>query len=112
MGVSAGPLRVLLVDDDATDLSLITEGFETHRVPAIVNIAHDGVQALEYIRAGEQGSLPDLIRLDLNMPRMHGSDVLTAVKQDPLLTAIPVVVFTTSEQPDDITVSYIRHANA
>ncbi|GAA0797030.1 response regulator [Spirilliplanes yamanashiensis] len=104
------PMRVLLVDDDDADLALITEAFEGHRVPARLHVARDGVEALDYLHSG--AVRPDMILLDLNMPRMDGREVLAAVKQDPALSAIPVVVFTTSDQPDDITASYLRHANA
>jgi CheY-like chemotaxis protein len=109
--IPEAPYDVLLVDDDVADLALITEAFHTHRLPARLHIAHDGVEALEYLR--DTGTpRPDLILLDLNMPRMDGREMLTAVKQDPLVATIPVVVFTTSDQPDDVTASYLRHANA
>lgn len=103
------PLQVLLVDDDEADLALITEAFEAHRVPARLHIARDGIEALDLLRGPTR---PHMILLDLNMPRMDGREVLAVVKEDPALSMIPVVVFTTSDQPDDITASYIRRANA
>jgi CheY-like chemotaxis protein len=104
---------VLLVDDDDADLALITEAFTAHRVSTRLHIAHDGIEALAYLHTdGDATPRPDLILLDLNMPRMNGREVLTAVKQDSLLATIPIVVFTTSAQPDDVTSSYLRHANA
>ena len=103
--------EILLVDDDDADLALITEAFDAHRLRTRLHIAHDGIEALEYLH-DPHTPRPGLILLDLNMPRMDGREVLTAVKQDPLLATIPIVVFTTSEQPDDVTASYLRHANA
>jgi CheY-like chemotaxis protein len=104
--------RVLVVDDDEADLALIREALDAHRVPSQVHIARDGVEALQYLRGGVPAGRPDMILLDLNMPRMDGREVLTAVKQDPGLADIPIVVFTTSGQPGDIAASYSRHANA
>jgi two-component system response regulator len=107
-------VQVLLVDDDDADLTLITEAFNAHRVPTQLHIAHDGIEALAYLRPadGSPGPRPDMILLDLNMPRMDGRQVLAEIKQDPVLATIPIVVFTTSAQPDDIAASYTRHANA
>jgi CheY-like chemotaxis protein len=108
------PIRVLLVDDDDADLALIAEAFDAHRLPSQLHVVHDGVEALAYLRSGDEGSAPrpDMILLDLNMPRMDGREVLAVVKQDPELASIPVVVFTTSDQPADIISSYTRYANA
>jgi CheY-like chemotaxis protein len=94
-------MQVLLVDDDDADIALITEAFDAHRVPAQLHIAHDGIKALDYLRADAEsaGPRPDMILLDLNMPRMDDREVLAAVKQDPALATIPIVVFTTSGQP-------------
>jgi CheY-like chemotaxis protein len=105
---------VLIVDDDDADIALIREALDGHRVPSQVHIARDGVEALQYLQGGgvAAGPRPDMILLDLNMPRMDGREVLAAVKQDPGLADIPVVVFTTSGQPGDVAASYSRHANA
>ncbi|MEU7903455.1 response regulator [Actinoplanes sp. NPDC049118] len=107
-------VQVLLVDDDQADIALIMEAFDAHRVPSRVHVAHDGIEALGFLRAGDgsRGSRPDMILLDLNMPRMDGREVLAEIKRDPALATIPVVVFTTSDQPEDIACSYARHANA
>jgi CheY-like chemotaxis protein len=105
----AEPARVLIVDDDESDITLIIDALAAHRLSSDPYVVHDGVEALEYLRNGPR---PDVIVLDLNMPRMGGQEVLDAVKQDPGLAIIPVVVFTTSGQPADITGSYSRHANA
>ncbi len=109
------PYHVLLVDDDAGDIALITEAFGAHQASVQLHIASDGVEAVAFLRReyGNAGApRPDLILLDLNMPRMDGREVLLVVKNDSDLRTIPVVVFTTSDRPDDITSSYIHHANA
>lgn len=107
--------HVLLVDDDAADIALITEAFTHHHAPVRLHTTADGIEALAFLhreRDHADAPTPDLILLDLNMPRMDGRQVLTAVKNDPLLKAIPVVMFTTSDRPDDVTASYTAHANA
>jgi CheY-like chemotaxis protein len=107
--------EVLLVDDDAADIALITEAFANHHARVRLHTAGDGIEALAFLRREDTHELaprPDLILLDLNMPRMDGREVLAAVKNDTELGAIPVVVFTTSQRAEDVTASYIRHANA
>jgi CheY-like chemotaxis protein len=107
--------EVLLVDDNAADLALISDVFRSYPLPTRVHTAADGVEALAFLR--RQGGhadapRPDLILLDLNMPRMDGRQVLVAVKTDPQLGTIPLVVFTASTAAADITASYTAHANA
>jgi two-component system response regulator len=107
--------EVLLVDDDAADIALISEAFAAHRAPVRLHVAGDGVEAMAFLRREDgnaEAPRPDLILLDLNMPRMDGREVLAVVKSDPALVTIPVVMFTTSEQPDDVAASYSGHANA
>jgi CheY-like chemotaxis protein len=100
---------VLLVEDDPGDVLMITEALERSRRPPELHVAGDGQEALDVLR----GTLrPDLILLDLNMPRMDGRETLAALKGDERLRAIPVVVFTTSEAETDVLASYQRHANA
>jgi CheY-like chemotaxis protein len=98
-----GPLReILLVDDDSLDAAILRRVL---RELAVVNrLAHtmDGSQALTHLK-GQSGALPCVILLDLNMPRMNGFEFLQAVKGDEVLQDIPVVVVTTSEDPQDIT---------
>jgi CheY-like chemotaxis protein len=108
-------LSVLLVDDDEGDLLMIQEALDSGTGAHEIHVAHDGQEALEFLR--QQGRFrdaprPDLVLLDLNMPRMDGRQVLAAVKADEKLRKIPIVVLTTSRAPADITSSYDLHANA
>ncbi|GJF31113.1 response regulator [Kitasatospora sp. NE20-6] len=104
------PYRVLLVEDDAADAMLIEEALEEKAQRDIVRV-DNGEAALEYLRA-EGALMPDLIVLDLNMPRMNGQELLDIIKIDESLKSIPVVVLTTSAAPDDVSGAYRRHANA
>jgi two-component system response regulator len=111
----AHPYHVLLVDDDEADIALITQAFAEHQARVNLHVANDGVQALAFLRREEQYARvprPDLILLDLNMPRMDGRELLAEVKSDSDLATIPVVMLTTSDQPGDIAASYAGHANA
>ncbi|MYW04094.1 response regulator [Streptomyces sp. SID3343] len=102
---------VLLVEDDAADAMLIEEAMVDRGMARTINLVGDGVAALEYLRDPERAR-PDLIVLDLNMPRMNGRELLAVLKDDADLLTIPVVVLTTSASPDDVTSAYDRHANA
>jgi CheY-like chemotaxis protein len=103
------PITVLLVEDDPGDVVLIQEAFEHNKVRNTLHVAGDGVEAMEFLRSG---SRPDLILLDLNLPRKDGREVLAEVKGDAALRSIPVVVLTTSKAEEDILRSYDLHANA
>jgi CheY-like chemotaxis protein len=109
------PIEVLLVEDDPGDVLLIKEAFEFNKVHNNLHVVSDGEQALEYLRRqGEHAEAlrPDLVLLDLNLPRKDGREVLAEVKQDETLRTIPVVVLTTSEAEEDVLKSYQLHANA
>jgi CheY-like chemotaxis protein len=109
------PIEVLLVEDDPGDVLLIREAFEYNKVHNNLNVVSDGEQALAYLRReGEYADAlrPDLVLLDLNLPRKDGREVLADVKQDPDLRTIPIVVLTTSEAEEDVLKSYQLHANA
>jgi CheY-like chemotaxis protein len=109
------PIDVLLVEDDPGDVLLIREAFDDNKVHNTLNVVSDGEQALAYLRReGEHAgaSRPDLVLLDLNLPRKDGREVLAEVKQDPELRTIPIVVLTTSEAEEDVLKSYQLHANA
>jgi CheY-like chemotaxis protein len=108
-------IDVLLVEDDPGDTLMIREAFEQHHITHRLHHVPDGVEALAFLHGeGEHAGSPrpDLILLDLNLPRMDGREVLKRVKGDADLRAIPVVVLTTSDADEDILRSYDLHANA
>ena len=115
MNENLNVISVLLVEDDPGVVVLIGEAFEHNKVYNRLHVVSDGVQALEFLRGeGEHASAPrpDLVLLDLNLPRKDGREVLAEVKSDPDLRTIPIVVLTTSEAEEDIVRSYDLHANA
>ncbi|WP_431355866.1 response regulator [Cellulomonas chengniuliangii] len=108
-------IDVLLVEDDPGDVLMTREAFADNKVTNRLSVVSDGVSALEYLRKEGQYAdvaTPDLILLDLNLPRMDGREVLMALKGDEKLRSIPVVVLTTSEAEEDVVRSYSLHANA
>ncbi len=108
-------IEVLLVEDDPGDVLMTREAFAEHKVANRLSVVSDGVTAMQFLRKeGEHADAPtpDLILLDLNLPRMDGREVLAAVKEDPELKQIPVVVLTTSEAEEDVLRTYALHANA
>ena len=105
------PYDILLVEDDEADAMLITEALHEHAMARTVGQVADGVAALEWLRDPERPR-PDLIVLDLNMPRMNGRELLDILKRDDKLKMIPVVVLTTSGAPEDVSSAYERYANA
>ena len=109
------PIEVLLVEDDEGDVLMTREALAEGRIVNRLSVAGDGVEALEYLRrAGRHTDAvrPDLILLDLNLPKRDGRQVLEEIKADPELRRIPVVVLTTSEAEEDVLCSYDLHANA
>jgi CheY-like chemotaxis protein len=113
--VNANLIEILLVEDDPGDVMLIRESFADHKVGNTLSVVNDGVEAMAFLRG--EGSYagrprPDLVVLDLNLPRKNGSEVLAEIKGDPDLSTIPVVVLTTSDAAEDILSSYRLHANA
>ena len=115
MNRNVNVIEVLLVEDDPGDVVLIREAFEHNKVYNALHVVSDGVQALAFLRReGEHADAPrpDLVLLDLNLPRKDGREVLAEVKSDPDLRTIPIVVLTTSEAEEDIVRSYDLHANA
>ena len=108
-------IEVLLVEDDPGDVLMTREAFEDYKVHNQLHVVSDGAEAMAFLRQeGEYAGRPrpDLVLLDLNLPRMDGRQVLEAIKSDPELASIPVVVLTTSEAEDDVLRSYSLHANA
>lgn len=113
--MNANLISVLLVDDDPGDVLLVREAFEDHKVGNLLSVVSDGVEAMEYVRGEGEfagATRPDLILLDLNLPRKGGIEVLAEIKGDPALATIPVVVLTTSAAEEDIVHAYKLHANA
>jgi CheY-like chemotaxis protein len=111
----AEPRNVLLVEDDPGDALMIREALETYAPETDIAAVVDGVDALRYLRREDEFAdepRPDLVLLDLNMPRKDGREVLAEVKADRSLCTIPVVVLTTSSAAHDIRNSYELHANA
>jgi CheY-like chemotaxis protein len=109
------PIEVLLVEDDAGDVLMTREALEEGKVLNRLSVVGDGVEALDYLRCQEpyaDATRPDLILLDLNLPKRDGRAVLEEVKGDPDLRRIPIVVLTTSEAEEDVLRSYDLHANA
>lgn len=108
------PIQILLVEDNAGDARLTREALKDARVLNELHVVSDGVHAMDYLRSRATAShpLPDLILLDLNLPRMNGREVLAAVKGDDALRHIPIVVLTTSQAEQDICESYRLQANA
>ena len=108
-------IQVLLVEDDPGDVLMTREAFEDYKLRNTLHVVNDGEQAMAFLRQeGEYAGhpRPDLVLLDLNLPRMDGREVLEAIKSDAELSSIPVVVLTTSEAEDDVLRSYSLHANA
>jgi chemotaxis family two-component system response regulator Rcp1 len=109
-----GPIQILLVEDNPADVRLTVEALRAAGVENHLQVAGDGVEALLVLR--RQGvhagaARPDLVLLDLNLPRKNGREVLAEVKRDPDLRRIPVVVLTTSAAEEDVAESYALHAN-
>ena len=108
------PIEILLVEDNPGDVRLTREGLTESKVRNNLHVARDGVEAMAFLRGEGQHAnavRPDLILLDLNLPRMDGREVLSEVKSDPKLKTIPVVVLTTSRAEQDVLRSYDLHAN-
>ena len=108
-------IEVLLVEDDPGDVLMTREAFDDHKLHNTLHVVSDGEQALAFLR--QEGPYadsprPDLVLLDLNLPRKDGREVLAEIKADESLRRIPVVVLTTSEAEEDVLRSYELHANA
>jgi two-component system, chemotaxis family, response regulator Rcp1 len=108
------PIQILMVEDNDGDVYLAREALKEAKVANALSVARDGEEALDFLhRRGEFAAAPrpDLILLDLNLPRKDGREVLADIKADPELRAIPVVVLTTSKAEQDIVKMYELHAN-
>ncbi|MEU9509957.1 response regulator [Micromonospora sp. NPDC048170] len=112
---SPNPVRILVVDDDPGDVLMIEEALADSDVDKVIDVVSDGQEAMEFLRREgrhAEARRPDVILLDLNMPRMDGRQVLGEVKSDEDLRTIPIVVLTTSNADTDIVGSYTLQANA
>jgi two-component system, chemotaxis family, response regulator Rcp1 len=108
------PIEVLLVEDSPGDVRLTQEAFREANRSIHLHVASDGVEAMAFLKregANANAPRPDLILLDLNLPRMDGREVLAEIKSDPNLKTIPTIILTTSESEADITKSYQLQAN-
>ena len=108
------PIEILLVEDNPGDARLTLEAMREAKVRNRIHVVEDGVEAMEFLRRqGRFGDAPrpDLILLDLNLPRKDGREVLAEVKADPDLKRIPIVVLTTSRAEEDVLRAYNLHAN-
>jgi two-component system, chemotaxis family, response regulator Rcp1 len=113
-GSEISPVEILLVEDSPADVRLTIEALRDAKVRNNLHVAADGEEALAFLRREGQHAdaiRPDLILLDLNLPKKDGREVLEEVKADPQLRRIPVVILTTSEAEQDILRSYDLHAN-
>jgi two-component system, chemotaxis family, response regulator Rcp1 len=110
----AKPIEILIVEDSPTDVMLMREALDHIKVLNNLHVVDDGVEAMDFLRrAGSYGEAPrpDLILLDLNMPRKSGLEVLAEIKQSESLRSIPVVILTTSRASEDVAKAYGGHAN-
>ena len=108
------PIEILMVEDNPGDVRLAQEALKDAKVSNTLHVVEDGVAALDFLyRRGVYGAAPrpDLILLDLNLPRKNGREVLAEIKQDPQLKTIPVVILTTSQAEQDVLPAYSLHAN-
>ncbi|WP_255194930.1 response regulator [Halorarius litoreus] len=106
------PIEVLLVEDNPGDVRLAQEAFDAVDRPIQLTVATDGTEALDHLRTAAPEHLPALVLLDLNLPGADGRTVLRECKSRPTLRHTPVVVFTSSEEPEDVRGLYDAHANA
>ena len=114
MNPMAPPVEILLVEDNLGDIRLTREAFKDCKLLNNLHHVEDGVEAMAFLRregAYTAAPRPDLILLDLNLPRMDGRNVLTAIKQDEALKRIPVIILTTSDDEQDVLKAYHLHAN-
>lgn len=108
------PINILLVEDNPADVRLMHEALKSGRLYCQLVVVEDGEAALDYLQRRpphQDAPRPDLVLLDLNLPKKNGMEVLSVVKSDDGLRSIPVVVLTTSDRDEDVVKSYALHAN-
>jgi CheY-like chemotaxis protein len=109
--------RILLAEDDPRDVELTLEALQSHQVVNPVDVVHDGVEVLQYLRregayADREPGMPTVVMLDIKMPRMDGLTVLKNIREDPDLKTLPVVILTSSREEKDLFTGYELGANA
>lgn len=108
-------IEILLIEDDMGDIEIIKDSFENGIVPCNVSVVNDGEEALCFLRKKDSfadAKRPDLILLDLNLPKKDGRELLDTIKQDPIFKIIPVIIITNSFEDRDVIMSYVLQANA
>ncbi|MBW7957565.1 MAG: response regulator [Deltaproteobacteria bacterium] len=114
-GLPGRPMEILMVEDNPYDIRLTIEAFREAKVSNKMHLAADGEEAIEFLRRKgkhRNAPRPDLILLDLNLPKMNGMEVLSEIKADPDTRRIPVVVLTSSADDNDVSAAYGLHTNA
>jgi chemotaxis family two-component system response regulator Rcp1 len=114
MKAQSNPAEILLIEDNPGDVELIREALQFGKVMNRISVATDGEAAMDFLNRGngfENAPIPDLILLDLNLPKKNGFEVLKEVKDNPVLSRVPVVILTSSQADRDILKSYNLHAN-
>lgn len=112
--MNSNPIQILLVEDNPGDVRLTQESLHDSKIKNCLHVVMDGVEAIAFLRQEGQyvdAPRPDVVLLDLNLPKKSGHEVLTEVKNDPNLKTIPIVILTTSDAEEDILGSYENHAN-
>jgi len=107
-------IKIFLVEDNEGDIVLTKQAFKNVKIATSINVAKDGIEALSYLRKEgpfKNVETPDLVLLDINLPRKNGLKVLEEIKNDDKLRSIPVMMMTTSDSEKDIVESYYNHAN-
>jgi len=107
------PVEILLVEDNEDDAVIIQEVFSDMRLATLINVVGDGEEALAYLQRNGKYKvvrMPDIVLLDINMPKKNGFEVLEAIKKDPRLHSLPVIMLTTSHREEDIVRSYAKGA--
>jgi CheY-like chemotaxis protein len=115
MAQKTRPIQILLIEDNPGDIRLTQEAFSESQLSIVLNVTTDGVEGINFLKKNPpytDAVTPDLILLDLNLPKLDGRDVLGEVKQDELLRRIPIVILTTSTAQKDIQDTYALHVNS
>lgn len=114
MTEEARPVRILLAEDSEADIRLTQEALKESKIRNDLFVVRDGIEAIDFLKQTggyKDAPVPDVVLLDLNMPRKNGKEVLEEIKEDKELKTIPVVVLTTSREEEDVLRSYELHAN-